>query len=58
MGLFSKVTSSSTGKTLCFQTDFLKKYLDFIENFNYQKYDIISINIDHYTWYVTYKLKK
>lgn len=57
MGLFTKITTSSTGNTLCFQTDFHKNYLDFIENFNYQKYDIISINIDHYTWYVTYKLK-
>lgn len=57
MGLFTNITTTSTGNTLCFQTDFLKKYLDFIENFNYQKYDIISINIDHYTWYVTYKSK-
>ena len=57
MGLLTNITSTSTGNTLCFKTDFLKKYLDFIENFNYQKYDIISINIDHGTWYVTYKLK-
>lgn len=57
MSLFSKTYKSKTGKTLCFSTDSTKEYLDFIENFNYQKYELISINIGRYTWYITYKLK-
>ncbi len=57
MSLFSKTYKSSTGKTLCFSTNSTKEYLDFIENFNYQKYDLIRINNGYNTWFITYKLK-
>lgn len=58
MGLFSDITKSSTGKTLCYHTQSTKKYLDFIENFDYEKYEIINISETQYSWSVTYKIRE
>lgn len=58
MGLLSNITKSSTGKTLCYRTQSTKKYLDFIENFDYEKYEIINISETQYSWSVTYKIRE
>ncbi len=60
MGLFSnsKITKSSTGKTLCYENTSTKEYLDFIESFDHSKYSIINISNGYFGWQVTYKLKE
>ena len=41
-----------------YYTDSSEDYLNFLNKFNEEKYEIIDISYYKYSWYVTYKIKE
>lgn len=46
------------GSYSCYQTDSTVEYLNFLETFDYEKYEIFDVSHGYSDWYVTYRLKK
>lgn len=52
----SQTPQGTEGSFYVFHTNVTKKYVDFLENLDEEKYEILSIAKDDGSWYVTYKV--
>lgn len=60
-GTYSSSTSTPTetaSNYFCYYTDNTNDYLNFLENFDDEKYEIFNISHGNTYWYVTYKLRQ
>lgn len=52
----SQTLQGTEGSYYVFYTNSTKKYVNFLENFDEEKYEIVDINKDDGLWNVTYKV--